>query len=126
MILIAGGVQLLRLSDQQPVAAPVALGAEAAVGDVRITVRSAQREGPATVVADVRLGGIDDNDGLADFGLVHPGGRSPVASERSTCVGIRAAPTDCVLAFEVPAGSTGPFQLVVRRADDQVRWVLDI
>ncbi len=68
------------------------------------------------------VGGIDDPNGLAGFTLVGPG--KVVAVSSSTCDGITVASADCALTFATGGMSGTARQLIFRRADEQLRWVL--
>ena len=79
-ILLAGGVLLFQLSNEQESVDAIELGSEVQVGDVSIVVHDATDDAPLLGV-DVTMGGIDDPDGLDSFRLV-TGDRSlaPIAA----------------------------------------------
>ena len=119
-ILVAGTVQLLRLSkDDTP--APTAIGVEATAGDARATLLDVDTTA-TTLTVRMRLGGVDDPAGLDGFTMVYAGaGRKPMGG---TCHGLTVEAQECTLVFD-NTGITGTSRLLLlRRAGDQVRWVL--
>ena len=121
VILLAGGVQLLRVGGQQQTSTLLQTGEPGKAGDVTVQlVSSTTRE--SELVANVRIGGTDDPEGLDDFTLVGPG--KVVAVTSSTCAGITVAERDCALTFATTAMQGTSRQLIFHRADDQLRWVL--
>lgn len=119
-ILIAGTLQLLRLSGEDT-PAPTRLGVEARAGDVRATLLAVDAT-PATLTVRVRLRGVDDPAGLDGFTMVYAGaGRKPTGG---TCRGLTVAPQECTLVFDNAAINGTSRLLLLRRAGDQVRWVL--
>jgi len=139
-ILLAGGVLLFQLSNEQNTVDAVRLGSEVQVGDVSIVVHDATVvEAPgdqvdeATILGvDVTIGGIDDPDGLDSFRLVtgdlsetpqpNVAGENTVAAGR--CVEITVGPVDCRLDFDVSGAETSSRVLVLRRGDQQANWQL--
>ena len=77
VILVAGVVQLLRIAGQDEAGEFSALGAAVRVGDLEVVVDTYDESGGTAEVA-VRLGGVDDDDGAADFRLVVPGADQPL------------------------------------------------
>src|SRR3954471_15288868 len=88
VILLAGGIQLLRVSGQEQTSTLLRQGETGKAGDVRVQLVSSAVDA-SHVVAVVRVGGVDDPHGFDGFTLVAPGKVVPVTS--STCAGIRAA-----------------------------------
>jgi hypothetical protein len=124
-ILIAGGIQLLRVGNQESSSTLLDAGQPGKAGDVTVTLLSSSVSATATgsgLVATVALGGIDDPDGLEGFTLVGPGKVASVTS--STCAGITAEPVECDLTFATDGMQGSSRQLIFRRADEQLRWVL--
>lgn len=121
VILLAGGIQLLRVSGQEQTATLLRTGESGKAGDVTVELLSSLSEGD-DLVAVVRIGGVDDPDGLDGFTLVGPG--TVVALTSSTCDGITVEPTSCDLTFATGTMVGTSRQLVLHRADDQLRWVL--
>jgi len=121
VILLAGGIQLLRVGGQQQTSTLLSTGEPGKAGDVTVVLESSSAS-EAELVAKVRIGGTDDPDGLAGFTLVGPGKVVPVTS--STCQGITVAERDCALTFATAAMQGTSRQLIFHRADDQLRWVL--
>jgi hypothetical protein len=121
VILLAGGIQLLRLGGQQQTATLLSIGEPGKAGDVTVELLSSSAQA-STLVAMVRIGGVDDLHGLDGFTLVGPGKVLAVAS--STCAGIAVDAADCALTFATSAMPGTSRQLIFRRADEQLRWVL--
>ena len=121
VILLAGGIQLLRVTGQEQSATLLATGEEGTAGDVSVELVSSSIDA-AKVVAIVRVGGTNDPDGFDGFTLVGPGKVVGVTS--STCAGIKDATTECSLAFDTGDMQGTSRQLIFHRADDQLRWVL--
>jgi hypothetical protein len=120
-ILLAGGIQLLRVGGQQQSTKLLTTGEPGKAGDVTVTLVSSSAAS-STLDAVVRIGGIDDPAGLNGFTLVGPGKVLPVTS--STCSGITVAPVDCALTFATGGMAGTSRQLIFHRADQQLRWVL--
>jgi hypothetical protein len=121
VILLAGGIQLLRVTGQQQTAKLLAAGEPGKAGDVTVELVSSTTEG-SNLVALVRIGGTDDPDGFDGFTLVGPGKVVEVTS--STCEGITVDVVDCSLSFATGEMQGTSRQLIFHRADDQLRWVL--
>jgi hypothetical protein len=127
-ILLAGGVLLFQLSSESNAVPTVALGDEAQIGDVSITVYGA---GPTDAGADlygvdVEIAGVDDPDGLDSIRLV-TGDRSlaPLrAAADGRCTEITEAPVRCRLDFDTSGSETTSRVVVMRRGDDQANWRL--
>ena len=124
-ILLAGGVFLFQLSNESATVDVAELGAEVEVGDVHVTVLDVV-ETADTVSVAVRLGGVDDGDGLDSFRLIT--GSDPLGPVRAPadgrCAAITVAPVDCRLDFDVSASDGSNRVLVLRRGDEQRRWDL--
>jgi hypothetical protein len=121
VILLAGGIQLLRVSGQHQSVAVLRVGQAGRAGDVNVTLVATRSEA-GRLIAVVGVGGVDDASGFDGFSLVAPGKVLPV--ESSTCTSITVAAAQCELAF-ITAGVQGTSrQLIFRRADQQLRWVL--
>lgn len=120
-ILIAGGIQLLRVGGQQQSAKLLTVGEPGRAGDVTVElVSSSVSDGG--LVAMVRVGGTADPKGLDGFTLVGPGKVAAVTS--ATCGGITIHIVDCSLTFTTAGMAGTSRQLIFRRADEQLRWVL--
>jgi len=133
-ILLAGGVLLFQLSNEQNAVDTVQIGTQVQVGDVSIQVLGvdgsddvdAQSPAGRLLGVDVAVGGVDDVDGLDSFRLV-TGDRSlsPIdAPADGRCTTITAAVTTCRLDFDVSGAETSSRVLVVRRGDEQANWKL--
>ncbi len=121
VILLAGGIQLLRVGGQQETSTLLDTGEPGKAGDVTVELVSSSIEA-SELVAVVRVSGTDDPDGLDGFTLVGPG--KVVAVTSSTCDGIAIAAIDCTLRFTTSDLQGTARQLIFHRADDQLRWVL--
>ncbi len=121
VILLAGGIQLLRVGGQQQSAKLLKVGEPGKAGDVMVELVSSSLRDDS-VVAVVRIGGVDDPRGLDGFTLVGPGRVLAVTS--SDCTGIAVDPVDCALTFTTIGVKGTSRQLIFHRADAQLRWVL--
>lgn len=121
IILLAGGIQLLRVGGQQQTAKLLSVGEAGKAGDVTIELVSSSIAN-TDLVAVVRIGGIDDPKGLDGFTLVGPGKVVPIAT--SDCTGITIDQVDCALTFATTGMQGSSRQLIFHRADEQLRWVL--
>jgi len=121
VILLAGGIQLLRVEGQQQTAKLLATGEPGKAGDVTVELVSSTI-GATSLVAVVRVGGIDDPDGLSGFTLVGPGKVLRVTT--SDCNGITVDLVSCSLTFTTNGMQGTSRQLIFHRADQQLRWVL--
>ena len=124
LILVAGGVQLLRVANQDDPPRAVAIGETVRVGDMELVVQGfSERAG--RVLVDVELGGVDDPDGAGAFRLVVPGGALEADPDAGNHCGATTTLVEpCTLAFRLgdDAGSTRV--LLYQRGDERVRWEL--
>jgi hypothetical protein len=126
VILVAGVVQLLRIAGQDEVGEFSPLGAAVRVGDLEVVVDTYDESG-GTAEVGVRLGGVDDPDGAADFRLVVPGADQPLepaAGGARACGAVTVAAAACELTFDVGDAPGGVRVLRVERGDDSARWEL--
>lgn len=128
-ILLAGGVFLLQLANQDDASVLASIGDAAQVGDVTVTVLAAEESGGVLAV-DVEIGGLDDEDGIETFRLVTGDRRlSPLgagsADAEGRCRSITVEAAVCRIDFDVSASETTSRVLVMRRGDDQTNWRLD-
>lgn len=126
VILVAGVVQLLRITgaDEAGDAPIYGVGAEVEVGDLTVVV-DGYVEDDATATVDVRLGGVDDDDGADEFRLVVPGSSLRADGERpSACAATTVATQSCQLMFDVGGAPGGSRLLLYRRGDEVARWEL--
>ena len=104
-ILLAGGVLLFQLSNEQNTVDAIRIGSEVRVGDVSIVVHDVsvvealgggQTPDMKTLGVDVTIGGIDDPDGLDSFRLVTGDlSETPAdAAAEGRCTGITMSPVD--------------------------------
>lgn len=127
-ILLAGGIQLLRLSGDQTSSTPqLKIGQTGSAGDLRITVVDAA-ETDGLMRVGVRLSGVDDAAGLDDFRLVVNGKLleplRPAQAGDGACAELTTKEQTCALVFGT-AGVDGTARvLLLRRGEDQLRWVL--
>jgi len=125
-ILLAGGIQLFRLANQETPTAPLAVGATGSAGDATVTVNDVDTTDTALVVT-VSLGGVDDVEGLDGFSLVAPNTRiapDPELLPETACTGFTVAEVTCTLSFPSEGLTGSDRQLLLIRAEDQVRWKL--
>src|SRR4051794_33854034 len=122
-ILIAGTVQLLRLSGQET-ATILAIGQAASAGDATVLVSAIdETDGVASVT--VTLSGVDDPDGVDGFTLVGPGDQQqPDQRGAGACAGFTVEPVTCTLTFATNAMQGDDRLLVFHRAAETVRWKL--
>ena len=127
IILVAGGVQLVRLTDQQQTSVQLQIDEQGQAGDVVVTLRAVSEAvtpaGQRTMVS-VDIGGVDDAEGLEGFTLVGVGEVARVDVAESTCAAIAEVEQRCDLAFDTSTFPGGARQLILRRAETQLRWVL--
>ena len=124
-ILFAGGIQLLRIANQESSDVEFSeLGERVQVGDMTIVVESfTEADGVATIA--VRIGGVDDDDGATDFRLGVAG--EVIAANRSgdaACGATTLAEQTCILRFSVADAAGGTRILVYERGDEDARWEL--
>ena len=126
-ILLAGGVLLFQLSSESNAVPTVALGDEAQIGDVSVTVFGAAPTDAGDLYGvDVEIGGVDDPDGLDSIRLV-TGDRSLAPLETAAdgrCTEITEAAVRCRLDFDTSGSETTSRVVVMRRGDDQANWRL--
>ena len=124
LILLAGGVLLLQLSDETAAVEPAGVGQSVVVGDIDVTVFRAQ-ESRTLFSVDVEVGGVDD--ALDSFSLATGDRRlEPVTSTADgRCTEIKVADQRCRIEFDVSASDGSNRVLVLLRGDDQRNWVLE-
>ena len=121
-ILLAGGVQLLRIAGQEPATA-LGVGDEGRAGDAVVVVRGYE-EADGFALVEVTLSGVDDPKGLDGFRLQAPNTLVEHVPAESTCTGFTVDEVTCVLAFPATTLEGSDRQLVLRRAEEQQRWIL--
>ncbi|MFZ9628638.1 MAG: hypothetical protein ACO3C1_04725 [Ilumatobacteraceae bacterium] len=120
-ILLAGGLQLVRISGTEP-SGVLVIGDRGQAGDAVVVVTGFDERADRAVVTVV-LSGVDDPTGLDGFALrapntvVDPG-------PGSSCAGFTVEAVTCTLSF--PAGSLAATdrQLVFERGEGRVVWNL--
>jgi hypothetical protein len=122
-ILLAGGLQLLRVSDQSTPTTSLVLQQVGKAGDATVTLLAVADDG-TTLRATVRIGGVDDSDGLRGFTLVAPGKVVTPTAVTGSCESISVAPRQCDLVFPTLGLQGDVRQLLFRRAEQQLRWCL--
>lgn len=124
-ILLAGGIQLLRLSDSESADADdLRIGDRAAAGDATVTVLAAD-EASGELTVSLRLGGVDDPEGIGGFTLVVSGDvLRPLPPSGDDCTALTEAEVDCTLRFDTSDVEGRTRVLLVRRGEDQRRWSL--
>lgn len=125
-ILLAGGVLLLQLANQQGVVEPATIGQSVEVGDVEVVVTGVDENDDGLLTVALEIGGVDDLDGIDSFRLVT--GDRPLAplgaADAGRCVGITDQAASCEIAFDVSGAEGSSRVLVLRRGDEQRNWVL--
>ncbi|MBU6315891.1 MAG: hypothetical protein KGR47_05245 [Acidobacteria bacterium] len=125
-ILVAGTVQLLRLTGQQS-DTPLPIGRSGRAGDAAIVVTSYDETGSAAVVSVV-LSGVDDSGGTDGFVLVTPGKPVPhrvwSSAAADECRGFTIAEVRCTLTFPLDGVNGQSRQLLFERGGERVRWKL--
>lgn len=127
-ILVAGGVQLLRLAgDDGDAAENLVVGDAARAGDLAVTVVDAA-EADGLMRVTVRLGGVDDPTGLDNFQLIVSGARvEPLTAAQAgegACVALTVAEQTCDLVFGTADSDGRARVLLLLRGEDRVRWDL--
>jgi hypothetical protein len=125
-IMLAGAVFLFQLSNQADLDPSVPVGEIATVGDMSVTVTQAV-ESNGVLDVSVRIGGVDDEDGVEGFRLIASG--RPVTPDLSAsggrCGAILPEPQECLVRFDVSTADGRSRVLFYERGDEQARWVLD-
>jgi hypothetical protein len=122
-ILLAGGLQLLRLANQTTAAA-LSIGSTGSAGDATVKVVDFQ-ETDGVAVVTVTLSGVDDSTGLDGFRLQTVNELlAPNQHDKRACTGLTVTPSTCTLTFGTAGAKGASRQLVFRRAAQQVRWRL--
>jgi hypothetical protein len=126
-ILVAGGIQLLRVSGDSAAADDLRVGDRASAGDLQVTVLSAD-ETDGMMRVEVAVGGVDDAEALDGFRLVVPGqALKPLSADlagEGGCAAVTQAEQQCALVFGTAAVEGTPRVLLLRRGEDQQRWNL--
>ena len=130
-ILLAGGLQLLRLANQDKPDAALKLEGTAQLGDAVVTVHTYVVTADAILVT-VTLSGVDDPDGVNGFSLIAPDAAISAdpasvvaeATDLPICAGFTVEPVDCLLRFPASDLIGSDRMLLFQRAAEQVRWRL--
>lgn len=123
-ILLAGGVLLLQLSNEQAAVQPASIGEAVRVGDVDVTVLEVTEADADVLLVQVDVGGVDDD--IASFRLLTGDRRlEPItAPADGRCTEITVAVQTCRIEFDLSAAEGSNRLLVLRRGDQQRNWVL--
>lgn len=126
LILLAGGVFLLQLTNETATVESAEVTEQVTVGDVEVTVTAVDEAEEGLLTIGVEIGGVDDSDGIDSFRLVTGDRRlEPVAAPADgRCDSITAATQSCTIDFDVSAADGSSRVLVLRRGDEQRNWVL--
>jgi hypothetical protein len=124
VILLAGGVLLLQLSNESAAVEPAGVGESVRVGDVDVTVVAAE-ESSTIFSVEVDVGGVDDD--IDSFSLATGDNRlEPVTADADDrCTEITVAEQRCRIEFDVSGSAGSNRVLVLRRGDQQRNWVLE-
>jgi hypothetical protein len=127
VILVAGSLQLLRVSDDSSISNDLGIGDTGEAGDLTVLVLAAT-EADGLMRVDVRLSGVEDPVGIDSFRLVVPGAAlvalTPDQAGAGSCAALTVAEQSCELVFGTAAVDGSARVLLVRRGEDQVRWNL--
>ena len=125
-IMAAGAAFLIQLSRQDDGEPPVAIGAPAVIGDMRIVVESSV-EGDGVLDVMVTIGGVDDPDGTSGFHLIASGqaAQPAPASDAAQCAASTIAEQRCIVRFDVSGAEGDSRVLFYERGDERARWVLE-
>lgn len=121
-IMLAGAVLLFQLAGQDDVLEPLAIGQQAEVGDMRVTVLGSDDGSGDELSVSIRIGGAEDATPETDFRLI--AGGSPLLVAETTCPPIGTDEVDCELVFDVSAADGASRVLVYDRGEERVRWQL--
>jgi hypothetical protein len=115
-ILIAGGVKLLQVADQDASVEILGLGDVALVGDMDVTVTQVQRRGDATLVS-IELGGVATPDAADGWVMLGDGERH---EPRGAC---GAVPETGILRCDLTFDPVDRVQAVAyARGGEQRQW----
>jgi hypothetical protein len=124
IILVAGGVQLLRLANGSSEAvSDLRVGATATAGDLVVTVLGAS-ESDGQMSVEVRTAGVDDVLGFAGFDLLAPPLRLTPVPGPDRCAALTVAEQTCTLVYDTSAAEGSARVLLLRRGEDERRWSL--
>ena len=122
--MLAGAVFLVQLVTRDELAEPIPVGTATEVGDMTVTVRTAD-EADGYLTAEVSLAGAyDDGDPTENFRLIASGRALAVGG--GTCVprwdaGVWKL---CTIEFDVSGADGTSRVLFYERGDERARWVL--
>lgn len=125
-ILLAGGVLLLQLSNEQGGTAPTTIGEAVDIGDVTVTVGSAS-ESDGRLTVEMTVGGVDDSSWYDTMRLVTGDERLAPRSDggAEACAALTVEVRDCAVVFDVSSVDSSSRVLVMVRGDDRATWRLD-
>ncbi len=121
-ILIAGGIKLIQVANDEKQVEVLSLGADVTLGDMTVSVLDIDRRPDATLVT-VTMTGVELSSGAADGWRLLADGRVQEPAESSDgdgCTAVEATtPTRCTVRFE--AVDSAPTVAYVR-AGEQRQW----
>jgi hypothetical protein len=127
LILVAGGIQLIRVAGQEEASPSRSIGERVEVGDMTVVIGSAS-EADGILRVDMTIGGVDDPDGGSTFQLVVPG-TGVIDPSRSddphSCGATQVEASPCVLRFGVADVESGVRTLRYQRGEESARWLLN-
>jgi hypothetical protein len=122
-VLLAGGVQLLRLSNQKKANPILDISAPGVAGDARVAIADVSQHSDPLVVT-VTISGVDDPAAVNGFSLVVPGKLVRPVAGPGACTKFTVAPVECTLTFPM-AGVTGTDRILrFDHAAERVLWKL--
>jgi hypothetical protein len=127
VILVAGGIQLIRVAGQEEASPSRSIGERVEVGDMTVVIDSAE-EVDGVLRVDMTIGGVDDPDGGSTFQLVVPGAGviDPAQSdEPGSCAATQVEAAPCHLRFGVADVDSAVRTLRYQRGEDSARWLLN-
>lgn len=128
VILVAGGLQLLRFAgNERDAEGDLAIGASAEAGDLDVTVLAAD-ESEGLLRVTVRVSGVDDPAGLDGFRLIVAEDLlEPLTADQAgdgACAALTVAEQTCDIVFGTAQVDNDIRVLLVRRGEDRHRWEL--
>jgi hypothetical protein len=126
LILIAGGIQLIRVAGQDDATPSRSIGERVEVGDMTVIVDDVS-EADGVLLVDMTIGGVEDPDGGRTFQLVVPaeGVLDPLTGDGvGSCGATTLRPAPCQLRFGVADVDSDVRTLRYQRGEESARWLL--